>query len=99
MRRERPEDQMDVRGRRRRPSLKDVASSAAVALARLVCVVAGIAALGVGLVGMLADTGLGIWGASVGSVLLLIGLPWTWVSAAFVAGAFAALVLIGAAAG
>ena len=89
---------MDVRGRRRRPSLKDIASSAAVALARLVCVVAGIAALGVGLVGMLADTGLGIWGASVGSVLLLIGLPWSWISLAFVAGGFATLLLIGAAA-
>ncbi len=88
---------MDVRGRRRRPSMKDIASSTAVALARLVCVVAGIAALGVGLVGMLADTGLGIWGASVGSVLLLIGLPWSWISLAFVAGGFATLMLIGAA--
>lgn len=89
---------MDVRGRRRRPSMKDIASSAAVGLARMVCVVAGIAALGVGLVGMLADTGLGIWGASVGSVLLLIGLPWSWISFAFVAGGFATLLLIGAAA-
>ena len=78
--------------------MKDVASSAAVALARTICVVAGIAALGVGLVGMLAGTGLGIWGASVGSVLLLIGLPWSWISAAFVAGGFATLLLIGVAA-
>jgi hypothetical protein len=87
---------MDVRGRRRRPSAKDVASSAAVALARTICVTAGIAALGAGLVGMLAGTALGVWGASVGSVLLLIGLPFSWVSAAFVAGAFGTLLLIGA---
>jgi hypothetical protein len=98
VRRNRPEDQMDVRGRRRRPNLKDIASSTAVVLARMVCVVAGLAAMGVGLVGMLAGTGLGIWGASVGSVLLLIGLPWTWISVAFVAGGFAALLVIGAAA-
>ncbi len=91
---------MDVRGRRRRrPSLKNVASSTAVALARMVCVVAGLAALGIGLVGMLAGTGLGIWGASVGSVLLLIGLPWSWISVAFVVGAFATLLVVGAAAG
>ena len=91
---------MDVRGRRRRrPSLKSVASSTAVALARMVCVVAGLAALGIGLVGMLAGTGLGIWGASVGSVLLLIGLPWSWISVAFVVGAFATLLVVGAAAG
>jgi hypothetical protein len=97
MRRKRPEDQMDVRGRRRRRSAKDLASSAAVAVARLVCIVAGLAALGVGLVGMLAGTGLGPWGAGIGGVLLLIGLPWTWISAASVAGAVAVLFVIGAA--
>ena len=97
MRRKRPEDQMDVRGRRRRRSAKDLASSAAVAVARLVCIVAGLAALGVGLVGMLAGTGLGPWGAGVGAVLLLIGLPWTWLSVASVAGAVAVLFVIGAA--
>jgi hypothetical protein len=98
VRRNRPEDQMDVRGRRRRPSMKDIASSTAVVLARMICVVAGLAALGIGLVGMLAGTGLGIWGASIGSVLLLIGLPWTWVSLAFVAGGFVTLLVVGAAA-
>jgi hypothetical protein len=97
MRRNRPEDQMDVRGRRRRRSTKDLASNAAVAVARLVCIVAGLAALGVGLVGMLAGTGLGPWGAGIGGVLLLIGLPWTWISAASVAGAVAVLFVIGAA--
>lgn len=97
MRRNRPEDQMDVRGRRRRRSAKDLASNAAVAVARLVCIVAGLAAFGAGLVGMLAGTGLGSWGAGVGAVLLLIGLPWTWISAASVAVAVAVLLLIGAA--
>ncbi len=98
MRRNRPEDQMDVRGRRpRRRSAKDLASNAAVVVARLICIVAGLAAVGVGLVGMLAGTGLGPWGTSIGAVLLLIGLPWTWISAASVAGAVAVLLLIGAA--
>lgn len=92
---------MDVRGRRhwrRRRSRKEVASNAAVVVARIVCVVSGLAALGVGLVGMLAGTGLGPWGAGVGGVLLLIGLPWTWLSAGSVAAAVAVLFLIGAAA-
>lgn len=89
---------MDVRGRRpRRRSTKELASNAAVVVARIVCVVAGLAAFGIGLVGMLAGTGLGPWGAAIGGVLLLIGLPWTWISAASVAGAVAVLFVIGAA--
>lgn len=103
MRRRDPfEDQMDVRGRRpwrRRRSRKEVASNAAVVVARLVCVVTGLAALGIALVGMLAGTGLGPWGAGIGGVLLLIGLPWTWLSAGSVAVAVAVLFVIGAAAG
>lgn len=102
MRRRDPfDDQMDVRGRRprrRRAAPKDVASNIAVVVARVVCVVAGVAALGIGLVGMLAGTGLGPWGAGIGGVLLLIGLPWTWLSAGSVAAAVAVLFLIGAAA-
>jgi hypothetical protein len=83
---------------RRGPDLRRWADNVLVFTARVICVVAGFAALGVGLVGMLAGTGLGPWGTGVGSVLLLIGLPWRWLSVAFVGVMAAALVLIGLAA-
>lgn len=83
---------------RRGPDLKALADNLLVMVARVICVVAGLAALGIGLVGMLAGTGLGPWGTGVGAVLLLLGLPWVWPSVAFVVTMVVALVLVGLAA-
>jgi len=78
---------------------RGAAESVAVVAARIVCVVAGLAALGLGLVGMLTGTGLGPWGTTIGCGLLLLGLPWTLVSVAAVVGLAGLLLLVGTTAG
>src|SRR3954447_10631826 len=79
----------------RGPRIRGFAESVLVLVARTVCVVAGVAAMGVGLIGWLSGTDLGPWGTAVGAVLLLLGLPWSWVSVAFVGSLVAAWLIVG----
>lgn len=83
---------------RRGVEWRGAAESAAVVVARIVCVVAGLAALGLGLVGMLTGTSLGPWGTAIGCGLLLLGLPWSLLSVGAVAALAALLLVVGAAA-
>jgi hypothetical protein len=57
-----------------RQRLRRFAMSTAVIVARIVCVVAGLGAYGVSVVGFLGGSSLGVSSAIVGTVLLVIGL-------------------------
>jgi hypothetical protein len=81
---------------RRGIAVRSFAGSAVVVVARTICILAGLAAYGLSLVGFLSGTVLGMYGAVVGSVLLLLGIPWSPAAGCFVAGTFSVLMLVAA---